>query len=45
MKPWHLLQVDSTSYKIGYYVGSWLPFAFLVLMGLLVIWLIGRKRR
>lgn len=47
MEPWHFLQIDttSTSYTIGYYVGSWLPFGFLVLMGLLVMWLIGRKRK
>ncbi|MCU0394603.1 MAG: cytochrome c-type biogenesis protein CcmH [Chitinophagaceae bacterium] len=47
MEQWPFLQIDttSTSYKIGYHVGSWLPFAFLVLMGLLVMWMIGRRRK
>jgi hypothetical protein len=43
-----LLQVPdsaSTSYKVGYYIGSWLPFVVLVLLAFIVIWIIGRKRR
>jgi hypothetical protein len=43
-----LLQVadtSSTSYKVGYYIGSWLPFGLLVLLAFVVIFIIGRKRK
>ena len=35
---------DSTAYKLGYQVGSWLPFALLGIV-LTVIILVLRKRR
>lgn len=31
-------------YKIGFYIGSWLPFIFLLVITILVVWLI-RKRK
>jgi hypothetical protein len=43
-----LLQVadtTSTSYKVGYYIGSWLPFAVMILLAFVVIFIIGRKRK
>jgi hypothetical protein len=43
-----LLQVTdtaSTGYKVGYYIGSWLPFGLLVLLAFVVIFIIGRKRK
>lgn len=41
-----LLQVvsDSASYKLGYQVGSWIPFALLAIL-LTIIILVLRKRR
>jgi hypothetical protein len=42
-----LLQVDtnSASYRIGYRIGSWLPFAFLLVLTVLVIRMVLRRRR
>jgi hypothetical protein len=37
------LQGD-TQYKIGYYIGAWLPFTVLLLITILVVWLIRRRR-
>jgi hypothetical protein len=49
MKVTHmLLQVpDTTSsgYKIGYYVGSWLPFGLLLLITLVVVYFILKSRQ
>lgn len=43
-----LLQVpDTTSrgYKIGYYIGSWLPFGLLLLITLVVVYFVLKSRR
>jgi hypothetical protein len=37
------LQGDA-QYKIGYYIGSWLPFVALLLITILVVWMV-RKRK
>jgi dolichyl-phosphate-mannose--protein O-mannosyl transferase len=42
-----LLQVDTTSasYRIGYQIGSWLPFAFLLVLTVFVVAIVLRRRR
>ena len=31
-------------YKVGYYIGAWLPFIVLLLITILVVWLINRRK-
>jgi hypothetical protein len=43
-----LLQIDTTrdaGYKIGYQVGSWLPFVFLVVLTLVVFGFIQKRKK
>jgi hypothetical protein len=44
-----LLQIPDSlqgnmQYKIGYYIGAWLPFGVMLLLTILVVWLIRRRK-
>jgi hypothetical protein len=42
-----LLQVDTTDtgYKMGYYIGSWLPFGLLLSITIVVVYFVMKNRR
>jgi uncharacterized BrkB/YihY/UPF0761 family membrane protein len=42
-----LLQVDTTDagYKMGYYIGSWLPFGLLLIVTIVVVYFVLKNRR
>jgi len=42
-----LLQVDTSDagYKMGYYIGSWLPFGLLLIVTIVVVYFVLKNRR